>query len=235
MVQLLDACGKVLKENKTAKQDSIISMLNPKLNGWAMYYRFVVSKEIFHAIDYHLWWKTFYWANRRHPNKSRGWIIKRYFSKVGNVNKTFRDNETDKFILSLSTIPIKRFVRLNSKYRVFENSPESREYWEKREFKNAFNQIFSVKVSKLFSKQLGNCSYCRNPLTKEQVAKTELHAHHMLPRSFGGTESYSNLQLLHQECHRELHTRISRKELKELWEINSNYLSNSKKIKSLLS
>ena len=65
-------------------------------------------------------------------------------------------------------------------------------------------------------------------MTKEQVAEQELHAHHMLPRSLGGTESHSNLRLLHSECHRELHARISRKEMKELWK-SKDYLSTLKR------
>ena len=223
VVQLLDSCGKVLTANKTAKQDSVISILNPKLNGWAMYYRFVVSKEIFNTIDYHLWWKLFSWAERRHSNKSRGWIINRYFSRVESLKKVFSDNKTETHIFRLSTIPIKRFVRLNNKYRVFENSLESREYWEKREVKNAFNQIFSVKVSMLFNKQQGTCVYCHDLITKEQVANREIHAHHTLPRSFGGSDSHSNLKLLHQECHRELHTKFSREKMYTLTKEGLDY------------
>ena len=37
----------------------------------------------------------------------------------------------------------------------------------------------------------------------------------MLPRAFGGTERYSNLRLLHNDCHVDLHKRLSRKRMAE--------------------
>lgn len=183
-----------------------------------MYYRHVVSKDTFRKIDYELWNKLWFWSKRRHPNKSKGWIIKKYFSRVDNLKFTFIDQETGLYIRRTVHTPIKRHVLLNIRYRVYDKSPETQEYWKKREYTNAYNQIYSVKIGKLYKKQQGKCSFCKELMTKEQVANQKLHAHHMLPRSLGGTESHSNLRLLHNECHRELHARLSRKEMKELWE-----------------
>ena len=45
------------------------------------------------------------------------------------------------------------------------------------------------------------------------VVNDETHVHHMVPRAFGGTERYSNLRLLHNECYVDLHKRLSRKEM----------------------
>ena len=56
------------------------------------------------------------------------------------------------------------------------------------------------------------------------IKKTELHVHHMQPRSFGGNEGYSNLRLLHNECHRELHTKFSRNEMSALFENGLDYI-----------
>ena len=221
-------CKEVLDNNKTAKQESIIQILNPKLQGWAMYYRHVVSKVIFSKIDYHIWRKLFFWAKRRHPSKSKNWIIKRYFSKVGNTKHVFTDHTTGLHIHTLAPHPIKRFVILDNRYRVYDKTPETQEYWKKREYINAYNQIFSVRMQRLYKEQQGKCSYCKEPMTKGQVENQELHVHHMLPRSLGGTENYNNLQLLHNECHRELHAKLSRKEMKKLWK-SKNYLLDLKR------
>lgn len=228
VIDFLRGCKEVLDDNKTAKQDRIIEILNPKLRGWAMYYRHAVSKDIFKKIDYEIWRKLYFWSKRRHPNKSKGWTIKRYFSRVGDTKSVFKDQNTGSYIARIGSTPIKRHVILNGKHRVYNRTPETQEYWKKREYINAYNQIYSIKVSKLYKKQQGKCSYCKEPLTKEQIANSKIDTHHMLPRTFGGTEDHSNLRLLHQECHRELHARLSRKEMKELWK-TEDYLLESKR------
>ena len=216
VIEFLRGCKEVLNDNRTSKQSSIIGILNPKLIGWGMYYRHVVSKVVFKHVDKAIWNKLFYWAKRRHPKKSKSWVIRRYFSRVGNVRLTFKDPETGTYIDQIERIPIKRHVMVNGKYRVYDKNPKTQEYWKKREYTNAYNQIKSVKLSRLYKRQDGKCSYCKEMMQQEQVLERKLHVHHVLPRSLNGTESYSNLRLLHNECHRELHATISRKEMKEL-------------------
>jgi len=63
-------------------------MLNPIIRGWAAYYRGVVSSELFSALDQYVWWLTFRWARHSHSNKSKKWIVSRYF---GRFNK-FRND-----------------------------------------------------------------------------------------------------------------------------------------------
>jgi RNA-directed DNA polymerase len=73
----------ILDNNKTAKQDSIISILNPIIQGYGMYNRFAISKETFSTIDNCLWHKLWRWAKRRHPKKSRAWIMLYDFTTTG--------------------------------------------------------------------------------------------------------------------------------------------------------
>ena len=228
VVSFLQDCKEVLSDNKSAKQETIIDLLNPKLRGWAMYYRHSVAKETFAKVDSEIWRKLFFWSKRRHNSKSKGWIINKYFSRVNDFKLTFKDNESGKYLTRVVLIPIRRHVIVNRKYRVYDNSPETREYWQKREYTNAYDQIHSVKLRKLFKRQKGKCSYCKEFMSKEQIVNTELHAHHMLPRSLSGTESHSNLRLLHNECHKEIHAKLSREEMKELWE-TKDYLLSSKR------
>ena len=108
--------------------------------------------------------------------------------------------------------------------RSLDKAVADNEYWEKREYTNAYNQIHSVKMRKLYERQKGTCPYCKGQMTQRQIKKTELHVHHMQPRSFGGNEGYSNLRLLHNECHRELHTKFSRNEMSALFENGLDYI-----------
>lgn len=49
--------------------------------------------------------------------------------------------------------------------------------------------------------QNGKCPCCKKPITWT----TGWSKHHIIPKSLGGTDALINLQLLHPECHRQLH------------------------------
>ncbi len=111
----------------------------------------------------------------------------------------------------MSTIPIKRFIKVRTGYRVYDASHDIIEYWEKREYMNAKDSIYgNGDYTLLFRKQKGKCAYCKTPITGEQIQNVEIHKHHLNPRSFGGDSLISNLRLLHANCHRFIHdiTRI---------------------------
>src|ERR1035437_7958930 len=67
----------------------VLVRLNPIIRGWAAYYRTVVSSEAFSALDRYLWRLTYKWAKFGHPNKSRHWVVNRYF---GAFNRSRRDH-----------------------------------------------------------------------------------------------------------------------------------------------
>lgn len=221
VLNLLKSCKETLDNN--IDTSNLIFLLNQKLIGWGMYYRHVVSKSMFSKIDYQLWWKLFKWTKTRHPNKSKSWRVNKYFS---GDRKTiyFTCKETNLQLFNLKDIPIRRFVKVKSNVRVYDKDPNTIEYWEKRAYTNAYNQIHSVKMRKLYERQKGTCPHCKRQMTQRQINKTELHVHHMKPRSFNGNEGYSNLRLLHNECHRELHGKFSRKEMSILSNNGIDYI-----------
>jgi hypothetical protein len=45
---------------------AVIRTLNPKVRGWAAYYRGVVSTETFQSLDEYVWRLTYKWALYRH-------------------------------------------------------------------------------------------------------------------------------------------------------------------------
>ncbi|MBC7532598.1 MAG: hypothetical protein H7318_13570 [Oligoflexus sp.] len=48
----LDNFRDCVAANKTAKTENLIRILNPKIMGWANYYRSVVSKKTFSYVDH---------------------------------------------------------------------------------------------------------------------------------------------------------------------------------------
>ena len=223
---LIVECREVISAYKTAPQAVLIKTLNPKLTGWIMYYRYVVSAETFGKIDYYLWNNLKRWAFRRHNNKHVKWIIRKYFDLK---HWDFVDKDTGNSLRKAGQTPIKRFVMVKTGRRV--HNPDDSEYWSKREYTNAFNQLVGVRMRTLFRTQNGTCSMCGHPLAKEEIENGSLHTHHMNPRSFGGYESYSNLRLLHNNCHMDIHSKLSRQKMNEfVVKHGVDYLQNPDKL-----
>ncbi|GAG86081.1 unnamed protein product, partial [marine sediment metagenome] len=65
----LTSIKQVIKSNPTAKTENLIHLLNPKIRGWANYYRHICAKRTFGYVDHHIFWALWRWARRRHTNK----------------------------------------------------------------------------------------------------------------------------------------------------------------------
>ncbi|MFJ1270130.1 group II intron maturase-specific domain-containing protein [Legionella lytica] len=65
-----------MKSNSAVKTESLIRLLNPKIRGWANYYRHVVAKDTLHHIDSQVFAALIRWIKKRHPNKSATWMQK---------------------------------------------------------------------------------------------------------------------------------------------------------------
>lgn len=81
----------IFKGMKSVRQDMLINKLNPLINGWANYYRWTRAGDIYSHLDSYLWKKTWQWSVRRHPHKSRKWIAKRYYHRMGSKKWTFAE------------------------------------------------------------------------------------------------------------------------------------------------
>jgi RNA-directed DNA polymerase len=68
--------------------EAVIARLNPIIRGWSAYYRGVASRRVFSSLDAYVWTLTYKWAKYSHSNKSRHWVVDRYF---GRFNRSRRD------------------------------------------------------------------------------------------------------------------------------------------------
>jgi len=111
----------IIKSNKTAKTESIIYLLNPKIRGWANYYRHVCSKETFSYVDHKIFEILWRWAVRRHPNKGKRWIKRKYFRQDKMRNWSFsckvkdkRGNSTYLNLAEAVKVPIVRHIKVKA-------------------------------------------------------------------------------------------------------------------------
>lgn len=201
----------IVKNNKTAKQEDLIRLLNPVIRGWANYHKNQVAKETFSKVDHAIWQQLWRWAKRRHPNKSATWIKRRYFHSRKGRNWVFGTEITQykgkKGWLELckaSDIPIKRHTKIKDEANPYD--PNWMEYFKKRR-KLLMKEILTGKglVKDLWWAQDGLCPVCRTYITDI----TGWHVHHIIPKSKGGTDDWQNLILTHPNCHYQVHNQNS--------------------------
>ncbi len=74
----------IIFSNKAVMRGQLIEWLNPVITGWGNYFKHAVSKEVFASMDHVLVLQLKRWAARRHANKSRKWLMDKYFHNVNN-------------------------------------------------------------------------------------------------------------------------------------------------------
>lgn len=87
--KFLSSIRETIKSNRTAKTENLIFLLNPKIRGWANYHRHVGSKRTLTYVDHQITWALWRWAKRRHPNKGKRWVKRKYFPKTGTRQWSF--------------------------------------------------------------------------------------------------------------------------------------------------
>ena len=70
--------GKIIKESKAVSAEELIERLQPKITGFANYYR--CYSDAFSYITHWLRYRLWVWAKRRHPDKGYRWVAEKYFT-----------------------------------------------------------------------------------------------------------------------------------------------------------
>jgi RNA-directed DNA polymerase len=199
----LTKIGEVIKTNKALPSGRLIVRLNPLIVGWINYYQHVVSKVIFSSVDHAIFGMIWRWAKRRHPNKGRGWVKKKYFKTVGNDHWVFYGmvDGKEKQLVIAAAKPIVRHVKIEGKANPYD--PAWEPYFEKRlGVKMAANLQGRRQLVRLWREQNGRCLVCNQRITEI----TGWHNHHIIWRSRGGPDTAENRVLLHPTCHAQVHS-----------------------------
>lgn len=120
VLSFLSNLRELIKKYATIPVNDLIKILNPKLRGWANYYRHCVAKRTFDYVSHQLFWLLWRWAVRRHPTKNKDWVRRKYYmnrtggwqfhgwQKIANMDCHFN-------LVQIAQIPIKRHVKIMSK------------------------------------------------------------------------------------------------------------------------
>ena len=120
VLSFLSNLRELIKKHATIPVNDLIKILNPKLRGWANYYRHCVAKQTFDYVGHQLFWLLWRWAVRRHPTKSKDWVRRKYYmnrtggwqfhgwQKIANMDCYFN-------LVQIAQTPIKRHVKIMNK------------------------------------------------------------------------------------------------------------------------
>jgi RNA-directed DNA polymerase len=139
--------------------ETVIQRLNPIIRGWAAYYRSAVSKEVFSAVDNHLWGHLYRWALRTHPNKSRHWVVDRYFGTFNpsrNDRWVFGDRDSGRYVRQFAWTKIVRHKLVMG--TASPDDPALDRYWAYRRRKA--HSLLGGTTASLLLRQQGRCPAC---------------------------------------------------------------------------
>lgn len=142
---------------------AVIAALNPVIKGWAAYYRGVVSKKTFSALDDYLWKLTYKWAIHSHANKPKRWVVARYFGKFNkfrNDRWVFGDAASGVHLAGFAWTDIVRHVMV--KGGASPDDPALAEYWAER--RRRVKPPLDNYTLRLLTRQDGRCPLCGDEL-----------------------------------------------------------------------
>lgn len=201
---------------------AVIVRLSPIVRGWSAYYRTVVSSKVFHALDRYLWHLTYKWARRSHQNKSKGWVVDRYFGRFNKFRSdrwVFGDRDSGAYLVKFSWTNIVRHTLVQG--RASPDDPALVEYWAKR--RRRIKPPLDGYTLRLLTRQDARCPLCGDHLlTADQppqsptewerwwlhVTRKAIVADYLLNIGGPGSPDGDQTRLVHTSCHRGLKARI---------------------------
>jgi RNA-directed DNA polymerase len=188
----------------------MIRRLNQQIKGWTMYHRYASSKRTFAYVDHRIFRMVWRWCRRRHPKKGGKWIKTTYFQHDGHRHWVFTGTLRDQKgqgrpiqLMAAASVRIIRYVKIRSAVNPYD--PEWELYLEARLGWQLTQTLAGrSRIECLWRDQEGRCVVCGQPL---RITEDDCQIHHRIWRSRGGPDTVDNTELLHANCHRQIHVR----------------------------
>jgi RNA-directed DNA polymerase len=138
-----------LKTHKAVAAENVIRHLNPILTGWANYYKNVNSKQTLAYVETEVWRTIWRWCLRRHPDKSKEWVQRKYFKRHHGFAWSFFATvpdlvygKRDIFLTRVGKIPVKPHIKVRGS--ACPDDPTLRQYWAKRQARIKLRQSQTI-------------------------------------------------------------------------------------------
>jgi len=207
--RIIQRTREIIQRNKSASSYSLIVQLSSRIIGWVNYFRYAECQNEFSKIDYLIFNQVRAWVFRRRSKglRSRYAIKEKYFPPDRTFifrGRSYKNNwiltgktqngqaETkENFLPKMAWVASTQHIKVKGNASPYDGNHL---YWAQRTEKYSG---FSNTICKLIKTQKGCCAKCRIPFTPMD----RIEADHIIPRSKGGSDKYSNLQALHKHCH----------------------------------
>ena len=178
---------------------ALINAMNPVIRGWSQYFRTAVAKEVFNDLDGFMYTRAQRYMKRRHPRKSGWWRTEKYWGRtLGRQDRwVFQDKARHGTLRKFAWTKIVRHRLVPMTHSP--DDPTLQDYWRQRRAKP---QVTAFRRRQLAQRQQGCCPVCHQHLENGEG----LHIHHVVPKHRGGTDALANLWLVHDTCHRQIHS-----------------------------
>ena len=130
----LGGIRKTIRAHAGGALRELIRLLNPRIRGWANYFRNIVSSRVFTQVDAAIFDAMVRWMRRRHPGKCLSWLRTRYFRSEGHRNWVITatpgkegDSASRLDLFQASSVPIRRHIKVQSAATAFD--PARRDYF----------------------------------------------------------------------------------------------------------
>ena len=143
---MLNHIREIIKTRKATTAGSLIRELNPRIQGWANYYRHVVAKKAFSYVDHHIALTLWEWAKRRHRNKRVRWIRERYYTSRRLDQWVFQGVVPDRYmglkpvaLVKAAHTPIVRHTKIKGAATPYD--PAFKNYFSDREARKQSSKV----------------------------------------------------------------------------------------------
>jgi RNA-directed DNA polymerase len=175
--------------HRGVNQETMIGNLNPLITGWARYVSTVASRSTCEHLDDYLFKRLWSWARSKHQGKTGKWVKRKYWQTYRESNWRFLKGSYR--LKHHSDTPIIRHKKVRGDASPFDGNTL---YWSQR---RSNHPELHPTVAKLLQRQKGKCAWCGNNFWEEDTWEID----HKQPKSQGGRQNLSNLQVLHRHSH----------------------------------
>jgi RNA-directed DNA polymerase len=199
----------IIQNNKAVSSYRLILMLRPIIIGWANYFRYCECKQVFSKLTNLIFRKLRAWVFRRDTRNGRLAVKQKYFPS-GKSYSFYGTRHLDNWVLNgsqkskgckLKTNFLPQLVWVPSAKHVKVKGTESpfsmSHYWALRCLKHS---LYPLRIRNLLVRQHNRCTRCKRLFDAFDSQTWEVD--HIIPRWSGGKDTYDNLQLLHEVCHK---------------------------------
>lgn len=195
--------NEIINTNRQIKtHQKLIRDLSPVIHDWTNYFKVCNSKKTFSKMDKWLYTKLFKWSVKQCKG-SRTKAFSNFYIQVDKRKWNFgyiNEKKESIYIRRYDSVLIPNIIPIKRNRSPYDGDLK---YWVNRVASNSF---ISKWTKNLLIKQKGKCVYCEYVFT----VWDEPEIHHKKSRKNQGKLEVSNIVVVHNYCHKNIHREITK-------------------------